>query len=123
MCLRPDGCSSFWMNITYHCPACHKSIRDEVSARIEFSRLPGMSRANCDSRERDYRQPAKPLPCVPEHRSVFARKDFPQRLGVALVILGFVGSSIAWANYQVFWTFAILFAHRARRSAAVRVHG
>jgi hypothetical protein len=40
---------------------------------------------------------------------LFARKDFPQRLGVALVVLGFIGSSIAWANYQVFWTFAILF--------------
>ena len=37
------------------------------------------------------------------------RKDFPQRLGVALVILGFVGSSIAWANYNVGLTFAILF--------------
>jgi hypothetical protein len=41
---------------------------------------------------------------------LYARKDFPQRLGVALVIAGFIGSSIAWANYQVFWTFAILFA-------------
>jgi hypothetical protein len=42
-------------------------------------------------------------------RDLYARKDFPQRLGVALVILGFVGSSIAWANYHVLWTFAILF--------------
>jgi hypothetical protein len=41
---------------------------------------------------------------------LYARKDFPQRLGVALVVIGFVGSSIAWANYQVLWTFAILFA-------------
>jgi hypothetical protein len=40
---------------------------------------------------------------------LFARKDFPQRLGVALVVLGFIASSIAWANYQVVWTFAILF--------------
>jgi hypothetical protein len=40
---------------------------------------------------------------------LFARKDFPQRIGVMLVVLGFVGSSVAWANYQVFWTFAILF--------------
>jgi hypothetical protein len=40
---------------------------------------------------------------------LFARKDFPQRLGVALVIIGFVGSSIAWFNYQVLLTFTILF--------------
>ena len=45
---------------------------------------------------------------MPEPR-LYARKDFPQRLGVALVVLGFVGSSIAWANYHVLWTFAILF--------------
>jgi hypothetical protein len=40
---------------------------------------------------------------------LFARKDFPQRLGVTLVVFGFILSSIAWAYYQVFWTFAILF--------------
>ncbi len=39
-----------------------------------------------------------------------SRKDFPQRLGVGLVVFGFIASSIAWANYQVLWTFAILFA-------------
>lgn len=42
-------------------------------------------------------------------RDLFARKDFPQRLGVGLVILGFIGSSIAWAYYEVLWSFAILF--------------
>jgi hypothetical protein len=40
---------------------------------------------------------------------LYARKDFPQRLGVGLVVAGFIGSSIAWANYQVLWSFAILF--------------
>ena len=40
---------------------------------------------------------------------MFARKDFPQRLGVGLVALGFIGSSIAWAYYLVIWSFAILF--------------
>ncbi len=41
---------------------------------------------------------------------LYIRKDFPQRLGVSLVIVGLVASSIAWANYMIFWTFAILFA-------------
>jgi hypothetical protein len=40
---------------------------------------------------------------------LYARKDFPPRLGVALVMAGFVGSSIAYANYHVLWSFAILF--------------
>jgi hypothetical protein len=38
------------------------------------------------------------------------RKDFPQRLGVAIVVVGIVASSIAWGYTFVVATFAILFA-------------
>jgi hypothetical protein len=41
---------------------------------------------------------------------LFVRKDFPQRLGVAIVIVGIVGSSIAWGYTWIVATFAILFA-------------
>lgn len=39
---------------------------------------------------------------------LFVRKDFPQRLGVGLVALGIVGSSIAWGYGLPVMTFAIL---------------
>ena len=42
--------------------------------------------------------------------NLFVRKDFPQRLGVGLVILGIVGSSVAWAYSLPIVTFAVLFA-------------
>jgi DNA-directed RNA polymerase subunit RPC12/RpoP len=97
------------MNITYHCPACHKLIRHEISGATETLECP-----ECHG------QITVPEKAISGNRlnrclvcpsvDLFARKDFPQRLGVALVVFGFVGSSIAWANYQVFWTFAILFA-------------
>ncbi len=48
------------------------------------------------------------------------RKDFPQRLGVLLVGIGIVGSSIAWYNANLAWTFGILFAG-AGRLATVHV--
>ncbi len=41
---------------------------------------------------------------------LFVRKDFPQRLGVALVAAGIVGSSICWAYSQLYWTYGVLFA-------------
>ncbi len=41
---------------------------------------------------------------------LFVRKDFPQRLGVGIVIVGIVGSSIAWGYTYTIATFAILFA-------------
>jgi len=41
-------------------------------------------------------------------RELFVRKDFPQRLGVAIVIAGFAASSVAWYYHQVIATYAIL---------------
>jgi len=41
---------------------------------------------------------------------MYVRKDFPQRVGVALVAIGIVGSSIAWYHANLAWTFGILFA-------------
>lgn len=39
---------------------------------------------------------------------LFIRKDFPQRLGVTVVVLGVIVSSLFWANHQVIATFAVL---------------
>jgi hypothetical protein len=44
---------------------------------------------------------------------LFARKDFPQRLGVALVVVGFAASCVTWYYYEPIWTYAILFATAA----------
>jgi hypothetical protein len=97
------------MNVTYNCPSCNRTGRVHFTAetpeiactycRRQFAVPAGAIRG---------RQITRCLLCP--STELFARKDFPQRLGVALVILGFVGSSIAWFNYQVLWSFAILFA-------------
>lgn len=97
------------MNVTYRCPACKTTVRTAFTAASTELGCPQCSRqlkipdgAVSDERiERCLVCPSTEL---------FARKDFPQKLGVALVVIGFVASSVAWANYQVFWTFAILFA-------------
>jgi hypothetical protein len=96
------------MNVTYRCPACLMTARAEFSAESAELECPHCGKsvtipagAVSDNRvERCLVCPSTDL---------FARKDFPQTLGVALVILGFGASCITWANYQVFWTFAILF--------------
>jgi hypothetical protein len=97
------------MNVTYHCPACHKPVREPLSDATAV--------LSCPHCHQQITVLAKAIQGDHIHRclvcpstDLYARTDFPQRLGVALVIIGFVGSSIAWANYHVVWTFTILFA-------------
>lgn len=97
------------MNVTYRCPACENTVRTAFTA--ESTELP------CPQCSQKLRVPEAAVTgdriercLVCPSTDLFARKDFPQKLGVGLVIFGFIASSIAWANYQVFWTFAILFA-------------
>jgi uncharacterized protein YbaR (Trm112 family) len=96
------------MNVTFHCPSCQQS------ARLEFAS--DSTVLVCPHCSQEINIPDNAVTAGRLHRclvcpsvDLFARKDFPQRLGVALVVLGFIGSSIAWANYQVLWSFAILF--------------
>ncbi len=71
------------------CPECHEPTRLPAGA-IETGRL-----SRC-------------LACPSV--DLFVRKDFPQRLGVGLVVLGVVASSISWGYGWPIVTFAILFA-------------
>jgi hypothetical protein len=41
-------------------------------------------------------------------QELYVRKDFSQRLGLSLLVLGFGVSCIPWALHQPIWTFAIL---------------
>jgi uncharacterized protein YbaR (Trm112 family) len=96
------------MNVTFACPQCHRPERVDVSASdVELAcpdcqrRWPLPEGALADGELR------RCLVC-PSHE-LFVRKDFPQRLGVTIVVAGFVASCIAWANYQLYLTFGILF--------------
>jgi hypothetical protein len=97
------------MNVTYHCPACHKATRSPISATTK-----ALDCAHC---HHQIAVPDSAIKGTRLHRclvcpsvDLYARKDFPQRLGVGLVIVAIIGSCIAWANYYVVLTFAILFA-------------
>jgi DNA-directed RNA polymerase subunit RPC12/RpoP len=96
------------MNVTYHCPSCSRTARSRVPADSEHIACPHCGQQiTVPPGAIGGRQIHRCLVCP--STELYARKDFPQRLGVALVIAGFIGSSIAWANYQVLWSFAILF--------------
>jgi len=95
------------MNVTFACPKCERANRAATD---------GDAPLRCDHCGRAFQIPAgayedgrlrRCLVCP--STDLYVRKDFPQRLGVALVAVGIVGSSIAWYYTNVFWTFGILF--------------
>lgn len=97
------------MNVTYTCIQCHHTERSELTRDTRELRCRSCGQALQipqgawveDRLERCLACPSTDL---------FLRKDFPQRLGVLIVVLGFVASSIAWGLYHQYLTFAILFA-------------
>ena len=97
------------MNVTYVCPKCQCTARQPFT-----SAAPAITCPHCGQ---TLEPPAgsvqgeRLVHClVCPSQDLFVRKDFPQRLGVALVAIGIVGSSIAWSYANLAWTFGILFA-------------
>jgi hypothetical protein len=105
----PASVVNLSMNATFACPRCAESARLEVSAADKSLRCP-----HCQQQIQfpegtfDGGQLTRCLVCP--STDLYVRKDFPQRIGVALVAIGIVGSCITWAYSLLVPTFAILFA-------------
>lgn len=96
------------MNVTYTCPHCDQVALADFDASSQHIACP-----HCD-----HGMPVPPdaiagervVQCLicPSH-DLFVRKDFPQGLGLTIVVIGFIGSTIAFYYYQQILAFAVLF--------------
>lgn len=97
------------MRLSFSCPRCEQASETEVSTdgrpvtcahcRLELS-------PPADA----WRDGALIRCLVCPSTDLFVRKDFPQRLGVAIVAAGFAASCVTWYFYWTTATFAVLFA-------------
>lgn len=97
------------MHVTYACQSCHAAVRqdfDEQARTLDCPHCRQQIKLPPDAVEGQ--RVCRCLVC-PSH-DLYIRKDFPQRLGVLLVAIGVIGSSIAWYYANLPWTFGILFA-------------
>jgi hypothetical protein len=114
------------MRITYACPACHATVSQAgaesarslvCSACGAVVEVPaeaiGWSSAGGGPGEPGTGLPVLRRCLVCPGTELFARKDFPQRLGVGIVVAGFAASCVTWAWQLLVPTFAILFATAA----------
>ena len=100
------------MNVTFSCPHCDQTSRVEFAA--EATELPCPHCQQClpvPSGAIDNGEIKRCLICP--SKELFPRKDFSQKLGIGIIILGFVISTITWANHMIYTTFAVLFVSAA----------
>jgi hypothetical protein len=97
------------MNVTFRCPNCDQTGRVKLG--------PDAAELACPACETKWPTPfatgadGKIGQClVCPSTELFIRKDFSQPLGVAIVVVGVVVSSVFWAYRMPFWTYAVLFA-------------
>lgn len=101
------------MRITHACPACSATVtQDKVESRqvLECPACHATLRIPDDAIVRGGNAPKLRRCLVCPSRELFVRKDFPQRIGLAIVVAGLAASCVAWAARELVATFAILFA-------------
>jgi hypothetical protein len=97
------------MNVTFSCPGCHQGVRAHVSATDSTIACPQCRQAiNVPPGALDGEGLSRCLVCP--STDLFVRKDFPQRVGVGIVVLGIVASCVTWGYSLPIATFAILSA-------------
>lgn len=117
-------------NVTFRCPHCEATVRLAASQGNRSGDTVGLPAS--DSKSSDSASSmTRSLECtacghrlnhqLPDNGEIkqcvvcssdelFVRKDFPQRLGLLIVVLGFAGSSVTYFFHHLYWTYAILFA-------------
>lgn len=100
------------MLLTYRCPKCEATARANVDAQAEEIACHRCGHTiRIDPSVLDDGGVHRCLVCP--SKELFVRKNFPQRLGVAIVVIGFAISCVTWYFRLVVATFAVLFATAA----------
>lgn len=97
------------MNVTFACPRCGETSRRSFEA--------GDAKLSCAHCQQEFNVPDDALVdgqlrrcLVCPSTDLFVRKDFSQRVGVTIVVVGFAISCVTWAYFMPVATFAVLFA-------------
>lgn len=96
------------VTLTARCPYCQQTFQTplHVGQPVVCSLCQATLVEDCP----DLDCPNTSMHCLacPSHE-LFVRKDFPQRLGVGIVVTGFAASTVAWFFHRVLLSFAMLF--------------
>lgn len=100
------------MHVTFSCSRCQHTGVATLTAETPRVDCPTCQHAQAvDHKAIDHDRPVRCPLCGCD--DIWRQKDFPPRLGVAIVALGAILSSIAWSQYMPELAFGILLAFAA----------
>ncbi len=100
------------MEVHYQCPRCQKPNRHALQPQGGTLRCLECGLEVAYRAEDVQQQSIRHCLLCPSD-DLYVRKDFPQKLGLWIVVLGFAASCVTWYWRQVVATFAILFGTAA----------
>ena len=110
------------MQLDFKCPRCEQTGRVTDGLNEDLLACPTCEfKRSIPASTWDDGRLAECLACG--ERDLWRQKDFPQAVGIGLVVLGGVLSTIAWAQYQPEWAIGILMLGRRRVESKRHVAG
>jgi len=97
------------MNVTFACPHCDQPATVEFAADAASIDCP-QCHAALGAPEGSWSDHDLRRCLICGSRDLFIRKDFPHRLGVSIVVVGFAMSCVTWYLYWTYLTFTVLCA-------------
>jgi len=97
------------MNVTFRCPHCDQTAVVDFDQQAQQLECPAC-RAAWPIAAGTVTQSKLARCMICPSAELYARKDFSQSVGVAIVVAGAVISSVFWAWRMPFWTYGVLFA-------------
>jgi hypothetical protein len=94
------------MRLTFQCPACSRTVATTVSPKSTSIRCACGWQRNIDDGSWDRDQPCQCLACG--NADLWRQKDFPQRLGIAIIAVQIVLTTLFWSWHRPVWTYTTL---------------
>jgi len=98
------------MRLTFHCPACSRTVATQATPESDAINCPCGWRRHLDPQSWNGKDPRECLACG--NSDLWRQKDFPQRVGIAIIAVQVVLTTMFWSWHRPVWTYTtlILFA-------------
>jgi hypothetical protein len=91
------------VNVTFACPACDQPARTSCDQASDWQCR------SCDQRlHLNAAEPTLPTCVVCGNHELYKKKDFPQWLGMSILVGALILSTITYASYQKWWSWSFL---------------